>query len=68
MITDPFRKISIDMYHQYCKSTLKYEEHWKHKRIYCPVCNCTIVYPRAYEHRLTNKHDKNLKTQTQNAV
>lgn len=62
MITyDPFYKIAINMYKQYSTSSLKYEEHWKRKKIYCPVCDCSIVYPRCYEHRLTKKHEKNLR-------
>jgi len=68
MINDPYYKIATDMYKEYCTSKLKYEDHWKRKLVYCPVCDCNIVYPRSYEHRLTKKHEKNLKKLRQNSM
>lgn len=61
MKTDPFKQVSINLYKEYVSSTLKYESHWKYKRVYCPVCDCTICYPRCYEHKFTKKHQKNLR-------
>jgi hypothetical protein len=69
MISDPFRTIAINMYTEHNRSTLKNKEHWKYKKIHCPVCDCEIVYPRSYEHIYTRKHNKNLKKKlSQNAV
>ena len=59
MITDPYKKVISDTYNEYCTSNLKFQ-YWKHKKIYCPICDSHILYPRSSEHKYTKKHENNL--------
>ena len=67
MITDPYKKVISDTYNEYCTSNLKFQ-YWKHKKIYCPICDSHILYPRSSEHKYTKKHENNLKKKLKRTI